>query len=115
MAAVLDSTYLPFTADQLRAHFAPVRGGGDLDRHLAYYLASVKQARAYADQLRRGVTPAPAQARLGPQMEKDERFWLATALMSLYHQDGDATRRELFGQLLNRAGLQPPGSLRQLG
>ena len=43
-------------------------------------------------------------------MEKDERFWLATALMSLYHQDGDATRSELFGQLMTRAKLQPPGS-----
>jgi hypothetical protein len=110
MAAVLDATYLPFTADQLRAHFAPVTGRGDLDRHLAYYLASVKQAQAYADQLRRGNAPAPVQARLGRQMEKDERFWLATALMSLYHQGGDATRSELFAQLLNRARLQPPAS-----
>src|SRR5262249_28820488 len=110
MAAVLDATYLPFTADQLRAHFAPVTGTGDPDRHLAYYLASVRQAQAYADQVRQGMTPTPAQARLGRQMEKDERFWVAAALMGLYHQDGGATRSKRFGQLLNRAGLQPPGS-----
>lgn len=110
MAAVLDATYLPFTADQLRAHFAPVTGKGDPDRHLAYYLASVKQAQAHAGQVRRGITPAPAQVRFGRQMEKDERFWLATALMSLYHQGGGATRSELFAQLLNRARLRPPGS-----
>jgi hypothetical protein len=37
-------------------------------------------------------------------MEKDERFWLAKALMSLYHQDGGSGRGERFGRLLERAG-----------
>ena len=41
-------------------------------------------------------------------MEKDERFWLATALMSLYHADGGSGRGELFARLLERAGLRPP-------
>jgi hypothetical protein len=40
-------------------------------------------------------------------MEKDERFWLATALMNLYHADGDSTRVEAFARLLERAGLHP--------
>ncbi len=108
MAAVLHSTYLPFTADQLKAHFAPVHGDGELDRHLRYYLASVKQAKMHADLLARGIKPTPAQTRLGRQMEKDERFWLATALMSLYYKDGDAARGQLFGLLLEQGGLRPP-------
>ena len=41
-------------------------------------------------------------------MEKDERFWLAAALMSLYHADGGSGRGELFARLLERAGLWPP-------
>jgi hypothetical protein len=108
MADVLHHTYLPFTAEQLREHFAPVLGPGERDRHLRYYLASVEEARKYDELIRRGEKPTPAQTRLGRQMEKDERFWLATALMSLYHADGGSGRGELFARLLERAGLRPP-------
>ena len=110
VATLLHPTYLPFTADQLRGHFAPVLGAGELDRHLTYYLASVEQAKMYADLIGRGIKPTPAQTRLGRQMEKDERFWLATALISLYHQDGGTARGETFGRLLERGGLCPPSS-----
>jgi hypothetical protein len=99
---------LPFTADQLREHFAPVLGPGERDRHLRYYLASVDEARKYDERIRRGDKPTPSQTRLGRQMEKDERFWLATALMSLYHADGGSGREERFARLLERAGLRPP-------
>jgi hypothetical protein len=108
MAALLHPTYLPFTADQLRGHFAPVLNAGEPDRHLRYYQASVEQADAYADLIARGKRPTPAQTRLGRQMEKDERFWLATALMSLYHQGGSSGRPEAFGRLLECGGLHPP-------
>jgi hypothetical protein len=110
VATLLHPRYLPFTADQLRAHFAPVLGPGELDRHLTYYLASVEQAKIYAGLIGRGIKPTPVQTRLGRQMEKDERFWLATALMSLYHQDDGAARAETFGRLLERGGLRPPSS-----
>lgn len=108
MADVLHPTYLPFTADQLREHFAPVLGPGERDRHLRYYLASVEETRKYDELIRSGAKPTPTQTRLGRQMEKDERFWLATALMSLYHADGGSSRAELFARLLERAGLRPP-------
>ena len=108
MADVLHPTYLPFTADQLRERFAPVLSPGEKDRHLTYYLASIEQARKHDELIRAGVKPTRAQTRLGRQLEKDERFWLATALMSLYHADGGSAREELFGRLLERAGLRPP-------
>lgn len=108
MADVLHPTYLPFTAEQLQEHFAPVLGPGERDRHLRYYLASVEEARKYDELTRRGGKPTPAQTKLGRQMEKDERFWLTTALMSLYHADRGSGRAELFGRLLERAGLRPP-------
>ena len=108
MADVLHPTYLPFTADQLREHFAPVHGAGEEDRHLRYYRASVEEARKHGELIRGGDKPTPAQTRLGRQMEKDERFWVAAALMSLYHADGGAGRAGLFARLLERAGLRPP-------
>jgi hypothetical protein len=108
MADVLHHTYLPFTADQLRKHFAPVHSPGDSDRHLSYYKASVEEARKYDELIRRGDKPIRAQTRLGRQMEKDERFWLAAALMSLYYADGGSSREKLFARLLERAGLRPP-------
>jgi hypothetical protein len=54
VADLLHPKYLPFTADQLREHFAPVVGAGEKDRHLTYYRASVDQARKYAELIRRG-------------------------------------------------------------
>ena len=60
---VLHQTYLPFTADQLRQHFAPVAGPGERDRHLQYYLASINEAREYAALVRRGERPTRAQTR----------------------------------------------------
>jgi hypothetical protein len=108
MAHVLHHTYLPFTADQLREHFAPVLAPGERDRHLRYYQASVEEARRHDELIRAGDRPTRAQTRLGRQMEKDERFWLATALMSLYHANGGSGQDELFARLLERAGLRPP-------
>ena len=70
MADLLHPTYLPFTADQLRGHFAPVHGPGDRDRHLRYYRASVEEARKHDELLRGRDKPTPAQTRLGRQMEK---------------------------------------------
>jgi hypothetical protein len=103
---LLHPEYLPFTADELREHFAPVAGVAEKDRHLAYYRASVDQARKYADLINRGIRPTPTQTRVGRQMEKDERFWLATALMNLYRAGGGSARVEAFARLLERAGLQ---------
>jgi hypothetical protein len=104
---LLHPVYLPFTADQLREHFAPVAGPGDKDRHLKYYYASVDAAKEY-DQLIRTGKATPAQTRLGRQMEKDERFWVATALMNLYYADDALSRVEAFAGLLERAGPRPP-------
>ena len=85
----------------------PVVGTGEKDRHLTYYRASVDQGKKYAELIRRGIRPTSAQTRLGRQMEKDERFWLATALMTLYRADGGSARVEAFARLLKRAGVQP--------
>src|SRR5438045_2841435 len=57
MADVLHPVYLPFTADQLRGHFAPVHGPGEEDRHLRYYRASIEEARKHGELVRGGEKP----------------------------------------------------------
>ncbi|GAA0794316.1 hypothetical protein [Spirilliplanes yamanashiensis] len=104
--AVLHETYLPFPAEILRRHFAPVRAPGD---HLAYYRASVANAAAHDDRVATGHLVTDAEVRRGRQLEKDERFWVAAALLGLYYGDDDgAGRSERFAELLARAGVAPP-------
>jgi len=107
VAGPLHATYLPFTAEQVRQHFAPVSVPGQPDRHLRYYTRSVERAKRYAELVRTGNKPTPAEVRLGRQMEKDERFWVVAALMRMYHADPGPSRVKLFAQLLERAGLPP--------
>ena len=87
MSEVLHDVYLPFTEAQLREHFAPV--GADktsAERHLDYYRKSVQAARDWASSQPSGTPAERAQAkRRGLQVQKDERFWVVTALMSVFH------------------------------
>ena len=100
----LHDTYLPLTREILATHFAPVGGTGDPERHLQYYLRSIE---ANAEYLRRSKRrrATPAETRRGRQLEKDERFWIVTALTRLFHHDSGVQRVELFAELLRRAGL----------
>ena len=92
MPQPMHDTYLPFTEQQLLPHFAEVAGGGDAQRHLAYYRSSIQDAKAYQQQLVGTGTSAPeVAASRGLQVEKDERFWVVTALMSVFHGPDPAT------------------------
>ena len=113
MADVLHPVYLPFTADRLRGHFAPVHRPGETDRHLSYYRASIQERKEHDELIRRGDKPTPAQIRRGRQMEKDERFWVATALMALYHTGDGPARAAAFGRLLECAALRPAHEFRR--
>lgn len=94
---LIEETYLPFTPAQLRQHFAPISGEEDQDpdRHLQYYLASAERYRRFRSQY----GPPPwrgrpiSQLKAPCQIEKDERFWLATCLMTCYHEPSVRTRR----------------------
>ena len=87
MSDVLNEIYLPFPEEQLREHFAPV--GTDktsADRHLDYYRKSVQAYRDWVTNRPAGSPAQQAQAkRRALQMQKDERFWIVTALMSIFH------------------------------
>lgn len=103
---LMDETYLPFTENELRARFADVHRGGDADRHLKYYKSSLKRVRAYAER-DESTPPTRSAMRYGRQIEKDERFWVATALMSLYVRQPEL-RQTRFAQLMAQAELPPP-------
>jgi hypothetical protein len=80
VSELLDEVYLPFTAEQLGEHFAPVgTDQASADRRLDYYRKSVQ---AYVDWVTNppGGSPArQAQAkRRALQMQKDERVWVVT-------------------------------------
>jgi hypothetical protein len=103
----IDPVYLRFTFAQLNSCFLPVKGGGRPDRHLKHYRDS-KTAR----ELHKKALADPSldedrrAAVLGKQMEKDERFWVASALMTLYFS---TDRVANFSNLLSKClGPTPP-------
>jgi hypothetical protein len=90
---VIHPVYLPFTADHLRDHFAPVASGGDPDRHVRYYQASAARAVAFESSPPTGpVGDVAAATKLAHQIEKDERFWVVAALMRIFHASDRVTR-----------------------
>ena len=101
MGGALNEIYLPFSEEQLREHFAPV--GTDktsADRHLDYYRKSLQAYRNWATNLPAGSPAQLAQAKKRAlQMQKDERFWIVTALMSIFHS---RPRLPLVAALLRR-------------
>ncbi len=111
MAELIDSVYLPFTEQQLREHFVhdlpgEAAGPGQVDPHTRPYLASVAEYDRFCQE-HPGRQGLPLMTTRRPcQIEKDERFWIATAMLSLYHH-GDARRN--FAALFRRAyGEDPP-------
>ena len=91
----IDPVYLPFSAEQLRSHFAPTAGrsaGEQTLRHLQYYLAGAERYHRFqaSHPDRRGM---PLKASRKPcQIEKDERFWVIACLMSYFYSTDEVAR-----------------------
>ena len=105
----IDPTYLPFSAEQLRGHFAPTAGRSAdkvATRHLPYYQKSAERYREFQANHpdRRGLSLS--ELRTPCQIEKDERFWVVTCLMKYFYS---ADRAEHLGALMRRCfGDVPP-------
>jgi hypothetical protein len=108
-ASVVHPVYLPFSEAQLLEHFAPVAGRSGPEegqRHLSYYRESVQRLAEFEA----GPMPTGKDARTlirrARQIEKDERFWVVAALMSVFHApDRQGT---LTGLLADTFGPTPP-------
>jgi hypothetical protein len=88
---VIDPIYLPFTEAQLGECFAAVSGDAsdrsDPERHLSWYRTSAEnRGRLTADHVPGTPATSPHEERLRQQMEKDERFWVASTLMTLFRK-----------------------------
>jgi hypothetical protein len=87
----IDPVYLPFTEQQLAEHFTQV-ASGDPGGHLAHYRDSAARAAALEANPPTGTPVEKRRAvRGGRQMEKDERFWVATTLMRLFRAPNRVT------------------------
>ncbi len=104
---VADPLWLPVTWRTLAKHFAPLRRATPtfISHHLRYYRESLARYHAFCS-VNRERAGLPLQAtRLACQVEKDERFWIAAAMLRLFHGERPA---ESFAQLLRRAGIESP-------
>ncbi len=81
--------YLPFAAERLLAHFADTSLGGPGPQHVQHYQASSRRALEHRARVHTGQgLPAGRQCDdLDHQVEKDERFWVASALLSIYYSE----------------------------
>jgi hypothetical protein len=105
----LDPTYLPFSAEQLRHHFASTSGRSadeQAARQPKYYLNSAERYHRFqADHPDRRGLPL-SKLRTPCQIERDERFWIVACLMSYSYK---ADRTERFGALMHLGyGDTPP-------
>jgi len=109
MDMIIDTKYLPFTEKQLLAHFAKVRYKGECvrnEKHLDYYRESVQRYHEYVmkkpDRRRRPLSEIGRPC----QIEKDERFWTASCMMTAFHS---IHREQQLGDLFAMAyGATPP-------
>lgn len=102
---VIHPIYLPFSKEQLRGHFAPTArpSAGRTDRQLEYYLASAERYRKSKAEHPDGRGLPLSESRRPCQIEKDERFWVATCLMTYFR------RADRLGALMSkRFGNVPP-------
>lgn len=108
-AKLIDPIYLPFSAQQLRHHFAPTAGltaDENATRQLRYYLHSADSYHRFQANHpdRRGLPLA--ESRTPCQIEKDERFWVVTCLMNYFYS---TDRTEWLGALMSKCfGDVPP-------
>jgi hypothetical protein len=99
---------MPFTEDQLLSHFLGVKEGtpSEKAKYLDHYLGSIKRYDEFCNNNpdRRG--KSFSDMRLPCQIEKDERFWVASCMMTLFYST-DRTK-ELVTLFTRAYGESPP-------
>ena len=87
-------TYLPFAKEELRKHF---EHANDPDGNVSYFIRSAEAACAFKGERVRG---SLQDMRRPLQIEKDEKFWTAATLMTIWRV---RNRNEVITELLHRA------------
>ncbi|MFW9834969.1 MAG: hypothetical protein ACFFEK_13300 [Candidatus Thorarchaeota archaeon] len=109
MNEILDDTYLPFTDEQLLTHFAKVKQQKECVRnesHLSYYKTSIQRYHQFLAE-NPNLKGKPLSETKNPcQIEKDERFWVASCLMTMFYNE---QRLMMLQKLFTDAyGTNPP-------
>jgi hypothetical protein len=98
---MIDKTYLPFTADELKPHFI-----ADSDRQINYYQKSACHYHEFMSEHPDMVGLPITKAKTPRQIEKDERFWTITATKNVFDHH---SRTNMLKQLLVKTfGFNPP-------
>lgn len=88
---ILHPRYLPFSEDQLRSHFSNVRQSGRCvgatDKHTEYFQRSIKNYIKYTERTPDRKKKPICELRASCQIEKDEKFWTASCLMTVFHDE----------------------------
>ena len=90
---MIHPTYLPFSREQLLPHFSD-------EKHLDYFVSSAIRYSEYMARFgaTRSGMPITSEVRLNRQVEKDERFWTACCLKTVFdHAAFAAALRSAFG------------------
>ena len=105
----LDDTYMPFTEAQLRMHFAKIGKSEILtdEKHFERYLGSLERYQEAQKKMETRGSPI-TEMRKPFQIQKDELFWTAGTLMTIFHSN-ERARVAQFSDLLKKAfGDTPP-------
>ncbi len=97
---ILEKTYLPFSSQQLEKCF-----GTNESEHVKYFTDSIEK---YEQHLKYPASTNSKNVKTRRQIEKDERFWVAQAWMTIFEQDHARVVANL-KEILSRAfGSKPP-------
>lgn len=109
MGRVLHPVYLPFSKDELLSHFAEVKYKGKCvrnEKHLESYIESVRRYKKFCERNADRSNLSLEEMKFPCQIEKDERFWTASCMMTIYYSEN--RNKELI-QLFKKAyGETPP-------
>jgi len=101
MKDMIDKTYLPFTAEELKSHFI-----SDVDAQINYYQKSACRYHKFMQDNPDTVGIPLTAAKKPRQIEKDERFWTITATKNVFDHP---LRTRMLTQLLSKTfGPNPP-------
>lgn len=103
---VMHPIYLPFSEQKLKSHFAYAESDAAQEKHMEYYRKSIRDYEEYCTKHPDRKGKRISELKTPCQIEKDEMFWTAACMMSIFHGEN---RAQQFIALFERAyGFMPP-------